>query len=294
MTNDPILSPDGKFWIDPSDGRTVPVVRGGSDNGAAGNTDPPSPAPEAPPATEPAAPEAEPAAEPEHSFQSVDDAVAALRETRAEAAQRRIAEKEAKALAQPYLDAFQGYTEAEQQQVLAIFRDLADPVKQVAAAERLAEISARLLENETPGSRRPTGEEDPDEQPLTKAEWKKLQAQRDQEQAQATALKQLEAEATEKGYPPDSLGYPMLLSAMMEPDVAGDIDKAVEKVKAYETSIVESYRKSVEQNGERWPGAASGGSPTPPGDPDAGVKPGWANARAASLAFLKAKVGSTS
>jgi hypothetical protein len=286
MTNDPFLSPDGKFWIDPSDGRSVPVVRGSSDTDPAPD---PSPAPETPPATDDPAASPAPSADPEHSFQSVDDAVKALKETRAEAAQRRIEAKQAKEQAQKYLDSFAGYTDAEQEQVLAIFRDLADPNKQVAAAQRLADISSRLLESDG-GVRRPTGEDDPDEQPLTRKEWKELQQQRDQEAAQTEALKQLESEASAKGYPPDSPGYTVLLSAMMDPDVAGDMDKAVEKVKAYETSIVETYRKQVEQNGERWPGSG-GGSPTPPSDPEAGVKPGWGNARAAAAAFLKARAG---
>lgn len=288
MTNDPFLSPDGKFWIDPSDGRSVPVVRGGSDTGA--------PAGEAPPATE-TAPPAEPAAEPaapstEPAELTPEQLKEALSDTRAEAARRRIEAKEAKEQAQKYLDSFAGYTPAEQEQVLAIFKDLADPAKQVAAAQRLADISARLLESEGQ-TRRPTGEEDPDEKPLTRKEWKELQEQRDQEQANATALKQLESAATEKGYPPDSPGYTVLLSAMMEPDVAGDMDKAVAKVKEYETSIVEAYRQTVEKNGERWPGAPAGGSGTPPADPESGVKPGWGNARAAAAAFLKARVGGT-
>ncbi len=292
MTNDPFLSPDGKFWIDPSDGRTVPVVRGGSDTGSPGAEAASSPPPEAPPPADPSGDPADSTADTEHSFASVDDAVAELRKTRAEAASRRIEAKEANERAQRYLDSFKGYTDDEQEYVLSIFRDLADPEKQGAAAQRLKEITERL-ESAEPGARRPTGEEDPDSKPLTVKEWKALQAQRDQEAANATALKELEAQAAAKGYPPDSPGYTVFLASMMEPDVAGDIDKAVAKVKEYETSIVEQYRKTVEENGDRWPGSA-GDSATPPGEPDAGVKAGWGNARAAAAAFLKARAGQAS
>lgn len=285
MMTDPILSLDGKFWIDPSDGRTVPVVRGGSDPAPA------DPAPAAPEAAPPAEPPTEPAApgtEPEHSFKTVDEAVAALKETRAEAAQRRVREKELTSQVEKFDKALAGYKPEEVDYLLEMFHDLSDPKAQKRAAKELSEIAAKVLEQEAPT--RPTGEEDEDEKPLTKREWKELQAQRDQEAATATALKQLESEATEKGYPPDSPGYTVLLSAMMEPDVAGDIDKAVERVKAYEASIVESYRKQVEANGQRWPGAAPS-APSAPGDPEGGFKPGWKNARAAAAAMIAAKVG---
>lgn len=292
MTNTPFLSPDGKFWIDPSDGRSVPVVRGGSDIGAGDPPAAPSPAPEAAPAADPAPASSAPAADPEHSFATVDEAVAALRETRAEAAQRRVEAKTLKEQVEKFDKALAGYKPEEVDYLLDMFHDLSDPQAQKRAAKELAEIASKVLDAED-GTLRPTGEEDPDSKPLTKREWKELQAQRDTEQAQSKALEQLEAAATEKGYPPSSPGYTVLLASMMEPDVAGDIDKAVDKVKAYEKSIVEAYAKTVEANGERWPGSAPG-SPTPPADPEAGVKAGWGNARAAAAAFLKSRAGQAS
>lgn len=296
QTPDPFLSSDGRFWIDPTDGRTVPVVRGGD-----GPTDAPSPAPAEtpPPATETAPPAgsepapAAPGAEgepPEHSFASIDDAVAALKETRQEAAQRRVEAKQLKEKVDKFDQSLAGYKPEEIDYLLEVFHDLSDPKAQKKAAKELADIASKVLDAEGPPTR-PTGEEDPDERPLTKKEWERLQAERDQASAQDRALKQLEAEATDKGYPPESLGYPMLLSALMEPDVAGDVDKAVAKVKAYEQSVVDQYRKQLEEQGQKWPVGAPASSPNPPADPEAGPPVGWSNARKAAAAYLKGKAG---
>ena len=227
----------------------------------------------------------------EHGFASIDDAVAALKETRAEAASRRVEAKGLKEKVDKFDTKLAGYKPEEIDYLLDVFHDLSDPKAQKKAAKELAEIAAKVLENESDAPTRPTGEEDPDERPLTKKEWERLEAEKDQSRAQEQALKQLESEATAKGYPPDSQGYTVLLSALMEPDVAGDIDKAVAKVEAYEQSVVEKYRKQVEENGQKWPTGSTTSGPAAPADIDSGVKPGWGNARAAAQAFLKAKVG---
>ena len=296
-TQDPILSSDGKFWIDPIDGRTVPVVRGG--DGPAGDSPPaadfgaPDPAP-APAATETGAPppaDPAPAAEPEgHGFTSVDDAVAALKETRAEAAARRIEAKEYKEKVAKFDTALAGYKPEEVDYLLKMFHDLSDPKAQKRAAKELSEIAAKVLEAEGAPTR-PTGEEDPDERPLTKKEWQRLEAEKDTARAQEQALKQLESEATSKGYPPDSPGYTVLLSSMLDPDVAGDIDKAVAKVEAYEQAIVAKYSKTVQENNGRWPCGAPESSPSAPADPDSGPPVGWSASRKAAAAFLASKVG---
>jgi hypothetical protein len=285
---DPILSPDGKFWIDATDGRTVPVVRGG-DGPEPGDppSDPAAPETGAPAPTDPAsdAPEG-----PDHGFATVDDAVAALKETRAEAAARRVEAKELKGKVEKFDTALAGYKPEEIDYLLEMFHDLSDPKAQKRAAKELSEIAAKVLDADGPPVR-PTGEEDPDEKPLTKKEWERLEAQKDQTRAQEQALKQLESEATDKGYPPDSPGYTVLLSSLMEPDVAGDMDKAVAKVEAYEQAIVEKYRTKVTENADKWPGGAPPSAPNAPGDPDAGVPVGWGGARKAAAAYLAAKAG---
>lgn len=287
MNTDPILSSDGKFWTDPVDGRTVPVVRGGSDLATEPAAATEAPATEAPPAsTESAAPAAESEG---HGFASIDDAVAALKETRAEAASRRVEAKELKAKVEKFDTHLAGYKPEEIDYLLEVFHDLSDPKAQKKAAAELAAIAEKVLGNEGAPTR-PTGEEDPDEKPLTKKEWERLEAERDQERATTQALAQLEREAGEKGYPKDSPGYTVLLSALMEPDVAGDIDKAVVKVQEYEASVVEKYRKQVEETGAKWPGAPAS-APANPADPDSGPPIGFDKARKAAHAFLKAKAG---
>jgi hypothetical protein len=287
----PILSADGRFWTDPTDGRTVPVVRGGSDLATepAGEAPPAPPAEEAPPAAPPAGEATGDAEAQEHGFDSIDDAVAALRETRQEAARRRTENKELSTKVEKFDQALAGYKPEEIDYLLEVFHDLSDPQAQKKAAKTLAEIADRVLESEGTTTR-PTGEEDPDERPLTKKEWERLEAEKDQARAQEQALKQLEREATDKGYPPESPGYTVLLASLMEPDVAGDIDKAVKRVEEYEQSVVEKYRKQVEERGEKWPGAPATAA-TPAAEPGAGPPIGWGNARKAAAAFLAAKAG---
>lgn len=252
-----------------------------------------APAPAAPEAAPPASPDAPPVATPpaEHSFASVDDAVAALKETRAEAAQRRVELKEAKEAAKQYTDALGGYTADEQKVVLGLFKDLSDPDKQVDAARRLAEISERVLaRGDGAPPKRPTGEDDPGEQPLTRKEWERLESEKENQRGIQQAIKQIESEATSAGFPPDSEGYTLLLGYMQEPEIAGDVTKAAAKVKAYEQAIVSRYTKGVEANGERWPGTTETveGAPAEPG---AGEVVGWDKARKAARAFLDSRAG---
>lgn len=291
QTPEPILSTDGRFWIDPHDGRTVPVVRGGSDDAPPAGEAPPAAQEAAPPPAGEPAPAAGDAEAQEHGFATIEDAVAALKETRSEAAARRVEAKELKGKVEKFDTKLAGYKPEEIDYLLDVFADLSDPKAQKKAAKELADIAAKVLENESGAATRPTGEEDPDERPLTKKEWERLEAEKDSARAQEQALKQLESEATAKGYPPDSPGYTVLLSSLMDPDVAGDIDKAVAKVEAYEQSVVEKYRKQVEENGQKWPAGAAPSGDARPADIDSGVKPGWGNARAAAAAFLKAKAG---
>jgi hypothetical protein len=246
--------------------------------------DPPPPADEAP---------ADPAPDdPGHSFESLDDAVSALKETRAEAAKRRTENKELAAKVEGYSKydtALAGYKPEEVDYLLELFHDLSDPKAQKRAAKELAEIAAKVNESDAPS--RPTGEEDPDEQPLTKKEWKRLQDEKDQESAQATAIKQIEAEATRLGYPPDSKDYTLLLSEMIDPDVAGDVEKAAANVAAYKQGIIDDYSKQVAEGSEKWPAGTPPSSPADPSDPDAGPPIGWKKSRKAAEAWLKAKAG---
>ncbi len=247
----------------------------------------PAPAEEssAPTSPAPAAAETE-----DHGFTSVDDAVAALRETRAEAAARRVEAKELKAKVERFDNSLAGYKPDEIDYLLDIFHDLSDPKAQKKAAAELAKIAKAVTDADGDTPTRPTGEEDPDEKPLTKKEWQRLETERDTTRAQEQALQQIEKEASEAGYPPDSLGYSMLLSAMLDPEVAGDVTKAAAKVGEYETSVIDRHRKTLEDQGQKWPGAPES-SPNPPADPESGPPIGFANARAAATAFLKGRPG---
>lgn len=293
QTPDPILSNDGKFWIDPLDGRTVPVVRGGDGPEGEGGEPPagdapPSAAAGAPAAGSDAAVEAaeeattSPAAAAEHGFASVDEAVAELKKVRAEAASRRVALKD-------YDSAFEGYDDSAKAQLLEIAKGLADPNLQPATAKRLKEIAERIEASQSPTT--PTGEPDPDQAPLTKAEWKRLEKEREEAQTLEAGIKAIETEARSLGYEPDSARYAMLLFEAQNPEVSGDLTKADERVKAYESTVIEGYRKSVQEGSEKWPGVVVPGSGTGAADVEGGAPKSFSEARKAALARLTGRPG---
>lgn len=288
FNTDPILSPDGRFWIDPLDGRTVPVVRGGDGPEDEGG--------EAPPAGDPpagdeggAAIEAPPieatqseAGAHAHGFASVDDAVAELQRVRQEAASRRVAIK-------PYEEAFKGFDEESRQTYLELAKQIAsgDPAAQKSAAKRFREIAERIDGATVPVT--PTGEEDPDQKPLTRAELREIQAQEREQQELQTQIKAIEADAEREGITVGSPRYATYLYALQQPDVAGDHDKAMAVLNAERQAIIDEYAKQVAEGQEKWPAAVGSAALGAPGEE---IKPKtWRDARAAAAALVSGRAG---
>lgn len=196
--------------------------------------------------------------------------------------------------AKQYEEAFEGYSPEQQQYLFKLVRGLNDPNAQKATAAEWKEIAEKILNADGPTL--PNGDPDPDAQPLTRKEWEKLQEERESKNSQAQAIKEIEREAAELGFPPappgdtDGIRYSMLLSAAQHPEVAGDLKKAAERVKAYEKSVIDAHASSLQQNAERFPGTA-GTAPNTGAQAPATERPNWKNARAAALEFLNAKAG---
>ncbi len=191
--------------------------------------------------------------------------------------------------AKDYEDAFGGYNADEQKYLLDLTRRLSDPTSQVAAAKEWKEVVEAIESRD--GKARPDGKEDPAQQPLTRAEY---EAMRDEERKQADDSKLLESiqkEAADLGYKPDSREYAQLMFELLDPEVAGDMKKAHERiegsVKSLKDKVIADYRKEVEANAGRWPGGAE---VTTPVDQSEAPKD-WKDARAAVFAKLAGKAG---
>lgn len=178
-----------------------------------------------------------------------------VRELREENARRRTELRE-------FEDAFQAYQPEQRAVLLDIARQLADPTLQPEAAKRLQTIAAAILEDDDgtePGKTRtpktPLGEEDPDQRPMTRAEWKIEQARIREEEANERAIAQIEDEARQLGYEPGTDDYFFLLQKAQLPDVAGDLKKAAEKVEDHYRERASQRAREVQDRASRWPGA---------------------------------------
>lgn len=178
-----------------------------------------------------------------------------VRELREENARRRTELRE-------FEEAFSAYQPEQRAVLLDIARQLADPSLQPEAAKRLQTIAAAILEDEEgtePGKTRtpktPLGEEDPDQQPMTRAEWKKEQARIREEEANERAILAIEDEARQLGYEPGSDDYFFLLQKAQLPDVNGDLKKAAEKVEEHYRERSSARARQVEERAGRWPGS---------------------------------------
>lgn len=177
-----------------------------------------------------------------------------VEELRQENARRRVASKEID-------DAFSGYQPEEKAALLDIAKQLADPALQPAAAKRLQSIAERILSDSDTGVKRPTGEVDPDERPLTRREWKELEAKRDSDEKAKLSMDAIYKEAAKLGYEDPNSEESALLFRYALNETEGDLSKADERVKAYKQAIVDNYAKEVEAQRDKWlssPGAAGG------------------------------------
>ena len=240
----------------------------------------PEPAAAEPP---PAAVESEAGAK-AHGFESVDDAVAELTKVRSEAANRRVALK-------PYEEAFKGFDDDSRTTYLTLAQQIAsgDPEQQKAAAARFREIAERIDGSEV--GTKPTGEPDPDLQPLTRKELREIQEAAAQEQQIEAGIKQIEAEAVAAGIPLESPRYASYLWALQQPDVAGDSEKALALIKADEQSIVDGYAKRVAEGADKWPSVAPAGAA--PSD-EAEAPKSWKDAGRRAAAFVAGREGTAS
>lgn len=222
---------------------------------------------------------AEPAAEPSAQEQFPRSYV---EELRAEAAGYRTKAKD-------YDSAFERYSPEQKAAMLDIARGLADPDLTHATANRLKEIADSIL-GADPGSRTPTGEEDPDSKPLTKREWKALQ----EEQAQQSAVDDLLAEVESLGYEPGTPEHGAFMTLLLDPAIAGDPAKAHAKMEERESAkkqaIIDEYVKSVQEKGGKWPAPSSAGSQAA-GEPGAGPPKTLREATKAAMAHLQARAG---
>jgi len=202
-----------------------------------------------------------------------------------------------------YEDAFEGYADPERERYLELARKIADPDQQLTAAEEFEAIAHRIKEarsDSTAPPTRPSGEEDPDQKPLTVAQWKKMQAEQDEQTQLQAAVTSIEREATELGVPPtvevngevkDNPRYVLLLHAAQAPEVAGDLTKAAEALKFFEQDVINRHTSEVQGMSEKYPtppGQAPGGAPA---DQQGGPPKTYKEARKGAMAFLAAKAG---
>ncbi len=211
-----------------------------------------------------------------------------VEELRRENAERRTALKE-------YEEAYSAYSPQEKSALLDIARQLADPSTQPAVAKRLQAIADGILKGSADGKpTRPTGEEDPDQRPMTRAEWKAEQARLNEEQKQAQAIREIEDEARSLGIEPGSLEYAELLYIAQDPEVAGVLSKAHEKLEAHYAAKAKARAEALAAKGERWPGVPglnTGG--TGAADAEGGPPKTWGDARKGAIAYLRARAGAT-
>lgn len=194
--------------------------------------------------------------------------------------------------AKAYEDAFSAYTPEQQEVLLRMVRGLGDPNEQAKTAAEWKDIAERILNAETPVG--PTGEEDPDAQPITRRDWKQMEAQRQHE----AMVQHIVAEAGELGFPefvqgpngPEpNIRYSMLLHAAQRPEIAGDLKKAAEHVQQYERSVVDTHAKHLQENGEKWPPTTGTAGNTGAQEPQ--ERPNYKDARKGALAWLASKAG---
>lgn len=202
----------------------------------------------------------------------------------------------ARTRAKEYEEVFQSYTPEQQQVLFRMVRGLADPTAQKATAAEWKEIAERILASDEPTLA--DGSPDPANRPLTRREFDELQRQQDTQRSQADAIRQIEREATDLGFSPlDAQGnpnmrYSMLLHEAQKPDIAGDLNKAAEAVKKYETGIIDAHAKELASTGEKFPPAAGTAGNVGAGDTTPIVHD-WKWASKAAMEMVKAKAGET-
>ena len=189
--------------------------------------------------------------------------------------------------AKEYDDVFGAYDDDSRATLLDITRKLADPNTRPEAAERMEKIAAKIREAHGQGKvTRPDGEEDPDARPLTRKEFEELQAQRDEERQRELAIQSLENDARQLGYEPGTGEYFFFLDKLQLPDVAGDVQKAHEKVEQFFADKAAQRAQAVQDKAGKWPGQPG----TAPNTGGAGneVEPPktWKEARARAAASL--------
>jgi len=229
-------------------------------------------APAAAPATEQA-----PATEaPQESFDR--EYVEKLRH---EAAGRRTALK-------PYEEAFGAFDEQSRETYLRLAADIGsgDAKRQREAAAQFEAIAQKIKGAETPVT--PQGEPDPDQQPMTRAEWKALQSEQSEKENLDRLVGEIEAEAKAAGIEPNTARYASYLFIMQQPDVAGDHGKALAALEAQEQSTIDRYAANVASGAAKWPTQA-GGNGAPPGQERKPLS--WKDARSAAAALASGRPG---
>jgi hypothetical protein len=171
-------------------------------------------------------------------------------------------------------------------------KQLADPTTQPAVAKRLQAIAENILKGHESGTpTTPTGDEDPDSKPLTRKEWKAIQAEQDDARRNEEGIKSLETEARGLGIEPGSLEYAELLFIAQDPDVNGELAKAKEKLEEHWAAKAKARAEKIAEKGDRWPGAAGTAAGTGAADAEGGQPKTFKEARSAALAYLTSKAG---
>ncbi len=194
--------------------------------------------------------------------------------------------------AKDYEDAFQGYDDASRTELLTIAKQLSDPTTQPDVAKRLQAIAENILKGHEAGTpTTPTGDEDPDSKPMTRKEWKDLQAEQEDARRNEEGIKSLEAEARGLGIEPGSIEYAELLFIAQAPEISGDLVKSKAKLEEHWASKAKARAEEIAKKGERWPGAAGTAAGTGAADAEGGSPKTFKESRAAAMAYLSAKVG---
>lgn len=209
-----------------------------------------------------------PAADPFDSGQATFDRPY-VEKLRNEAAANRVKAKEYEDKASRY-SKFDGIDQTD----LDVFGELANRYK-TGDLEGAAEFARNIASQLSPAQRGDVAEATgaaPTDAPLTRAEFDKLMAEREQTQSVEAAQADLVREATELGYGPGTLGHLDVMRIASEGFKAtGQIDlaAAAAKVKEMQDALLDSYIESKKADAARSPksapsgGAASGAKEAP-------------------------------
>lgn len=185
--------------------------------------------------------------------------------------------------AKKYEDVFSNYEDDEQEILLGIARQLLDDP--TAGAQEMQRIAQAILNDPTPDRE----DEQGDPAFLTREEYLQLRQQEKEQERLNQDVAQIQREAREMGYDPDSIDYKILLLVASERE-DGDLKAAHEEIGKWREAGLSDYLASKERDADATPtpqvgGAAASGEKRNPRD--------FTDAKAALQARLDAVMSRT-